>query len=224
MKYVINNRTIETTRSLTEAEIDSIAEDMQGVYGSANPDMPETGEQVTTDAPYPEMPQETMSFADTAIESIPAITGGLAGMAGMAVGGPVLAVPAAFSGGVAGEMAQNIIQGDAFDATNIFSEGLTQAAFEGGGTLVVNLAGKILRYTPAMLKAAGLSQGVDPVEAAKHMMKQAPAAGTPESRIATQQILQEGAKGPGLNQQTTATLSRGQTEQAGIIRSNRYFW
>jgi len=217
IKYEIGGRQIEVERELTDEEIEAIAADVQGLYGSADMDVPTTDNLTSPEPPYPAMPQETMSFGETAVESLPAIGGGLAGMAGFAAGGPAMAVPAAAGGGIAGQMAQDIIRGESFQPTELLSQGLTQAAFEAGGTLVVNAAGKVLRYTPDMLKAMGISQGVDPMVAARQAMKMAPTAGSRESMVETQRILQEGVPGGKPGEQITGTLSRSQTGEASAI-------
>ena len=217
IKYEIGGRPIEVDRELTDAEIESIAADIQGLYGSVDTDVPTTGNLTAPEPPFPTMPQETMSFGETAVEALPAIGGGLGGMAGFATGGPIMAVPAAAGGGVVGQMAQDIIRGEPFQPTELLSQGLTQAAFEAGGTLVVNAAGKILRYTPDMLQAMGISQGADPVVAARQAMQMAPTAGSKESLVETQRILQEGVPGARPGEQITGTLSRSQTGEASAV-------
>jgi hypothetical protein len=214
--YEINGRRIEVERPLTDDEIETIAADMQGLYGGMNPDVPTTENLTAPDAPFPEEPQ-TMSFGETAVESLPAITGGAAGMAGFAAGGPTLAVPMAGAGGVVGQMAQDIIKGEAFDPYEIISQGLMQASFEAGGTLVVNAAGKIIRYTPEMLRRMGLSTNAPAEEVAAQALRMAPEAGTAESRLSTQQLLQEGVPSPREGEQITGTLSRSQTGTASAF-------
>jgi hypothetical protein len=217
IKYEIGGRQIEVDRELTDEEIEAIAADVQGLYGSADMDVPTTDNLTAPEPPYPAMPQETMSFGETAVESLPAIGGGLAGMAGFAAGGPLLAVPAAGGGGVVGQMAQDIIRGEPFQPTELLAQGATQAVFEAGGTLVVNAAGKVLRYTPDMLRAMGISQGVDPMVAARQAMQMAPTAGSKESLAETQRILQEGVPGDKAGQKITGTLSRAQTGEASAV-------
>lgn len=216
-KYEIHGRQVNVDRELTDEEIEAIAADIQSLYGTRNPDVPTPDNLEPDQPPYPEMPQETMGFAETAVESIPALTAGGAGMAGFAVGGPALAVPAAGVGGATGQVIQDIIRGESTDPMEVLSQGLTQASFEAGGTLVVNLAGKILRYTPDMLRAMGISQGVDAQTAAKMALQAAPTAGTRPSLVETQRILQEGVPGDQPGQQVTGTLTRTQTGEASAI-------
>lgn len=215
MKYEINGRIIETEGPLTDEQIDAIAEDMRTLYGSIDPDVPTTENLTTPAPPYPEMPEQTLG--QQAVQELPTIVGGTAGIAGMAVGGPPAAMGFAGAGGVAGGMLRDIIQGKPFDPTNLISEGLMQAAFEGGGTLAVNVGGQIIRYAPDVVKAFNISQGANPAEAAAQLMRSgAPTAGTIESRRSTQEILQTGVIGES-GEQVTASLSRGQTGQAGPV-------
>lgn len=214
MKYEINGRIIETEGPLTEEQIDAIASDMRTLYGGVDPDVPTTENLTTPPAPFPEAGKPTLG--QQAVQELPTITGGGLGMVGMATGGPPLAMGMAGVGGVAGGMLRDILQGKPFDATNLISEGLMQAAFEGGGSLAVDVGGKIVRYTPDVLRAFNITQGADPMQAASQLMRSgAPTAGTIESKRSTQEILQAGVPSAVPGEQVTATLSRGQTGQAG---------
>lgn len=214
MKYEINGRIIETEGPLTEEQIDAIASDMRTLYGGVDPDVPTTENLTTPPAPFPEAGKPTLG--QQAVQELPTITGGGLGMVGMATGGPPLAMGMAGAGGVAGGMLRDILQGKPFDATNLISEGLMQAAFEGGGSLAVDVGGKIVRYTPDVLRAFNITQGADPMQAASQLMRSgAPTAGTIESKRSTQEILQAGVPSAVPGEQVTATLSRGQTGQAG---------
>ena len=214
MKYEINGRIIETEGPLTEEQIDAIASDMRTLYGSVDPDVPTTENLTTPPAPFPDAGQPT--FGEQVVQELPTITGGGLGMVGMATGGPPLAMGMAGAGGVAGGMLRDILQGKPFDPTNLVSEGLMQAAFEGGGSLAVDVGGKVVRYAPDVLKAFNITQGADPMQAASQLMRSgAPTAGTIESKRSTQEILQAGVPSAIPGQQVTASLSRGQTGQAG---------
>lgn len=214
MKYEINGRIIETEGPLTEEQIDAIASDMRTLYGGVDPDVPTTENLTTPPAPFPEAGKPTLG--QQAVQELPTITGGGLGMVGMATGGPPLAMGMAGAGGVAGGMLRDILQGKPFDATNLISEGLMQAAFEGGGSLAVDVGGKIVRYTPDVLRAFNITQGADPMQAASQLIRSgAPTAGTIESKRSTQEILQAGVPSAVPGEQVTATLSRGQTGQAG---------
>jgi len=214
MKYKINGRIIETEGPLTEDQIDAIANDMRTLYGGVDPDVPTTDNLTTPEAPFPEAGEPT--FGQQVVQELPTIAGGGLGMVGMATGGPLVAMPFAGAGGGAGGMLRDIIQGKPFDLTTLASEGLAQAVFEGGGSLAVDIGGNIVRYAPDVLRAFKVSQGADPMQAATQLMRQgAPTAGTIESKRSTQEILQAGVPSAIPGQQVTATLSRGQTGQAG---------
>lgn len=214
MKYEINGRIIETEGPLTEEQIDAIAADMRTLYGNVDPDVPTTENLTTPAPPFPDAGQPT--FGQQVVEELPTIAGGGLGMVGMATGGPPLAMGMAGAGGVAGGMLRDILQGKPFDPTNLVSEGLMQAAFEGGGSLAVDVGGKVVRYAPDVLRAFNITQGADPIQAATQLMRSgAPTAGTLESKRSTQEILQAGVPSAIPGQQVTATLTRGQTGQAG---------
>lgn len=214
MKYEINGRIIETEGPLTDEQIDAIAADMRTLYGGVDPDVPTTDNLTTPAPPFPDAGEPT--FGQQVVQELPTITGGGLGMVGMATGGPPMAMTMAGAGGVGGAMLRDILQGKPFDPTNLISEGLMQAAFEGGGTLAVDVGGKIVRYAPDVLRAFNITQGADPMQAASQLMRSgAPTAGTIESKRSTQEILQAGVPSSIPGQQVTASLTRGQTGQAG---------
>lgn len=216
-KYTINGQTIRTERELTEAEIDEIAGVASTLRGNNNTDVPTPENLNPPELPYGEPQPEEMSFGETAVESLPAIGGGIGGITGYAVGGPVGGVIGAGTGGGAGAELRNLIQNRPFDPLDTLKEAVTQAAFEGGGTLAVNYGGKVLRYAPSVLKSFGLSTNVDPKMAAKLLIsRNAPVAGSRESMAETQRILQEGV--PSADGQITATLTRSQIGEAGALR------
>jgi len=213
VKYRIRGQVIEVSDPLTDEQIEAIARDIDSLYGTQDRDVP-TPENLAQPEPlFPAEGPRTMSFGETAVESLPTLAGGGMGMAGMAMGGPVLAVPFAAAGGVGGQMAKDIIQGEPFDFSQLISQGLLQASFEAGGTLVVNAAGKILKYAPDTLRALGITANIPAEEAAAMALRFAPEAGTPESRLSTQQILQEGVAGSREGERITGTLSRSQAGQ-----------
>lgn len=216
-KYTINGKTIRTERELTEIEIDEIARIEGTLRGSGDTDVPTPENLSPPELPYGEPQPETMSFGETAVESLPAIVGGAGGIVGFGLGGPVGAVTGAGLGGGAGSELRGLIQNRPFDPLETGKEAVTQAAFEGGGALVVNYGGKVLRYAPSVLKSFGLSVNADPKMAAKLLInRNAPVAGTPSSMSETQRILQEGV--PSGDGQVTATLTRSQIDEAGPIR------
>ena len=213
--YEIRGQRIEVPQALTDAEIEAIDKDLSLLYPAA-PDVPtpENIEAATTAPPFG--PQEP-TLGQQATEQLPAIGGGLGGMLGFSVGGPTGAIIGAGTGGGTGATIRDIIQDAPFDPMNLIQEGLLQATYEAGGALVVNIGGKIAKYAPDTLRAFGIAQGTDPkIAIAKLMQARAPQAGTPESKQITQQILQEGT--PAGNNVVTATLTAGQTGEAGFVR------
>ena len=178
-KYTINGQTIKTDRELSDADIDEIAQTVTTLRGSQSADVPTEENLNPPELPYGEPEPETMSFGETAVESLPAIGGGIGGMVGFATGGPVGGVAGAGLGGGAGSELRSLIRSEPFDPLKTATEAVTQAAFEGGGTLAVQYGGKILRYSPDVLKAFNIGINADPKTAAKLLLtKQAPIAGT----------------------------------------------
>ncbi len=158
-------------------------------------------------------PPEEPGFLDTAaasaVEMLPEFGATGMGIAGMAVGGPLLAVPAAGLGGMFGEVLQNLIQGEPTEVDNLIREGLLQAAFEAGGGLVAKVGGQVIRVAPEALRVAGITVD-NATQALQQIVKERPdliQAGTPESIQATQRLLVEGG----------GTLSKTQSGQAGPL-------
>jgi len=158
-------------------------------------------------------PAEEPGFLDTlgasAVEMLPEFGATGAGIAGMAVGGPLLAVPAAGLGGMFGEVLQNLVQGEPTEVDNLVREGLVQASFEAGGGLIAKVGGQVIRVAPEALKMAGITID-NATQALQQVVKQRPdliQAGTPESIEATQRLLVEGG----------GTLSKTQSGQAGPL-------
>lgn len=230
--YRIAGKTVRTAEPLTDTQIEEIAADIQGTaqpsaqmapqapqqpaapMPGVNPDVPTQANLAPfTVAPEPRAPLSER-IRETAISTLPEFGATAGGIAGFALGGPLGAVTGAGLGGSAGAVLEDIVRQDASDFKNILIEGGTQAAFEAGGGLVARVGGQLVRFTPDVLRAFGITQAIDPAAAARQLVQrnapQAPVANTLESKQATQQLLTERG----------GTLSKAQTGLAGA--ANRF--
>ena len=226
--YRIAGKTVRTAEPLTEAQIEKIAADIQGTAQPSaqmapeapqqpvaprmgvNPDVPTQANLAPfTGAPDPRAPLG-QRIKETAISTLPEFGATAGGVIGFSLGGPPGALVGAGLLGSAGAVLEDIVRQEASDFKDILKEGLTQAAFEGGGSLVVRVGGQLVRFTPDVLRAFNITNAVDPTIAAKQLLErgapQAPIAGTTESLQATQQLLAERG----------GTLSKAQTGLAGL--------
>jgi len=139
--YKIGGKTIRTETKLTEAQIDEIARDLQGQTApeptprGVDPDVP-TAENIREAETRPEkqyLTREYLTPLDTAIESIPMITGAIGSFYGP-VGATV--------GGTGGELVRQTIRGEA-DLTKAAQTGVTEGLLTKGGQLVERIIGPL---------------------------------------------------------------------------------
>lgn len=220
--YKIAGKTIQTDVDLTDAQIEEIANNISGTSGTTpisqaaksgvDPDVPtpENIAQAMKDRPTQQKPSLTERIVETAKSTLPEFgaTGG--GIAGFALGGPVGGVIGAGLGGMFGTVSEDLVRQEASEFKDILQEGATQAAFEASGGLVARIGGRLVEYTPDVLRSFGIQFGGDPAEALRVLTtNNAPSvsrAGTPESIQSTQQLLSERG----------GTLSKVQTGLAGV--------
>lgn len=154
--YRIAGKTIRTEVQLTEADIEAIAKDLQG------PATPTRG--VDPDVPTPEnieaamqpkrgkeyLTREYLTPLDTAIETIPMVTGAIGSFYG-----PV----GATFGGTGGELLRQAIRGEA-DLTKAAQTGVTEGLLTKGGQIVERLLGPLLPTpsVPQAVREADLTQ------------------------------------------------------------------
>lgn len=141
--YRIAGKTIRTEAPLSEADIEAIAQDLQG---QATPETAPRG--VDPDVPTPAnieaamqpqrgkeyLTREYLTPLDTAIETIPMITGAIGSFYGP-VGATV--------GGTGGEMIRQTIRGEA-DLTKALQTGVTEGLLTKGGQIVERLLGPLM--------------------------------------------------------------------------------
>lgn len=155
----------------------------------------------------------------SAVEMLPEFGATGLGIAGTAVGGPLLGIPMAGLGGAFGEVLQNLIQGDETKPMELLQEGLLQAAFEGGGTLVAKIGGQIVRITPQILRDLSITTS-DAASALQQVAKKRPdliKPGTEESIKMTQEILRGGRIDPITGKVIEGTLTKAQTGKESIL-------
>lgn len=161
-EYIIAGKRIRTEKKLTDQEIDEIEMDIQGLsaqspatQANVSPDVP-TPENITSKKGYaPELlTREYLSPMETAIETIPMVTGTIGSFYG-----PVVAA----IGGAGGEVARQVLTQDA-DPTKVLQTGLTEAVLTKGGDLVGNLLGRYLnipRGVPGIEEAQTAQQTLE---------------------------------------------------------------